>query len=206
MQGPGEHETGRSPNPAIRDLRSEDPGLEPLDELVVLKAGPEREHADLAVQCGQQQHRIPVAEKPAQRAGVARARRERDQRPDQRMRSQDPGPAGDAVTAEGEEDGARRYHDVGAGRDIDRREATPQGLQSHPTSRYQAAARRSPTSRSISACQPVSRVNASLRHVHAGARYSLPLSADSKVARPAICARVPTAQRTPRATNGGTGT
>ena len=122
---PREDQIGRLPNPAIGDLRAEDPRLEPLDEKIVLKAGAQREDADLTVQGGEQQHRIPVAQEPADGAGVAGARGQQHERQNQRVRRQDPRPAGNSIAAEREQNGAGRHRDIGTGRKVDGGVAPP---------------------------------------------------------------------------------
>src|SRR6185312_9509926 len=149
-------------------------------------------------------HRIPLTQKAAEPSARARAGGEEDQGDDQRVRGEQPRPTGNTVAAKAVEQGAAGHRDIGQRRDVDRGETAPRLSQIHPASRYHCAARCSPSSSLISARQPVSRVSASLVQVHAGARYSLPLSGDNSVDRPMIRAMPPTVNSNPRATSGGT--
>src|SRR5207249_10662749 len=88
----------------------------------------------------------------------------------------------------------------------ERLESLPQCLRHSPPSvRYQVAVRVSPVAKSVRATQPVSRVSAAALQVHAGARNSFALSAESKVARPARWARDLIAHSAPRASQAGSG-
>src|SRR5260370_22495022 len=120
------------------------------------------------------------------------------------------------------EDGGSRDGDIEQRDEVDGREAVHDPLppgrderrgtrrsevgcrtHNHPSRRYQSAVRPSPEARSTRGCHPVSRINASDRQVHAGARNSAALSADRTVARPATWASDPIAHKRPRASSAG---
>ena len=100
VEDPGKHRVRLFADPAIGDLGSEDPRLESLDAQVVLESGVEGEYADLPVQRGQQQHRVPLGEEAAGGAPGAGPRRQQHEHDEQRVRDEQPFPPGDGIALE----------------------------------------------------------------------------------------------------------
>src|SRR5437899_2717625 len=198
--------------------------IQPLDQLIMLVAEVHAHHSDFRVAAAKEQHRVPVAHKAAQRAGLARGRCQQHQDGNQRMSREQPVPAPVVRAGKREHGGGGKRH-VEERDEVDSREAAQQGptpgredrqgrlsadvvnriAHSHPSEWYHVAVRRKPVSRSVRARQPVSWTNASARHVHAGARNSAALSADSNVARRVACAIEPMVHKSPRANGPGSG-